>query len=323
MKIGIITYQDCTASMILGMMDILALANTQVLNKKKGLFEVTVISRDGNPVKSFNGYPIECSSSIRSKRIYDIIYVPGFLADPMEVLSREQTVVKWLKVQYGHGAQMTAACNGNLMIAEAGILKNKHATTHWSLKEFFEKRYPDTILQPEKIIVDEGGVVSAAGVTAYMNLALHLIARHGSNEIASYCSKIFLIDSGRRIQTPYLLFSTPRNHGDKEILKIQDWIEGNYTNTLTVDSIIERSVLGRRTLMRRFKKAIGDTPIEYLQRIRIENAKRFLETTNKTFSEITWDVGYNDISSFQRLFKHHTRLTPKEYRNKFTLILNN
>ena len=323
MKIGIIAYQDCTASMILGMMDILALANTQVLNKKKGLFEVTLISRDGNPVKSFTGYPVECSSSIRSKRIYDIIYVPGFLADPMEVLSREQEIVKWLRAQHGHGAKMTAACNGNLMIAEAGVLKNKHATTHWSLKEFFEKRYPDTFLQPEKIIVDEGGVVSAAGVIAYMNLALHLIARHGSNEIASYCSKVFLIDSGRRIQTPYLLFSTPRNHGDKEILKIQDWIEGNYTNTLTVDSIIERSVLGRRTLMRRFKKAIGDTPIEYLQRIRIENAKRFLETTNKTFSEITWDVGYNDISSFQRLFKHHTQLTPKEYRNKFTLILNN
>ena len=96
MKIGIIAYQDCTASMILGMMDILALANTQVLNKEKGLFEVTVISRDGNPVKSFNGYAVECSSSIRSKRIYDIIYVPGFLGDPMEILSREQGIVKWL-----------------------------------------------------------------------------------------------------------------------------------------------------------------------------------------------------------------------------------
>jgi transcriptional regulator GlxA family with amidase domain len=323
MKIGIIAYQDCTASMILGMMDILALANTQVQNKKKGLFEVSVISHDGNNVRSFNGYPIVCSSSIRAKRIYDIIYVPGFLADSMEVLSREQAVIKWLKAQYNQGAKMTAACNGNLLIAEAGILKNKYATTHWSLKAFFENRYPDIHLQPEKILVDDGVVVSAAGVTAYMNLALHLIAKHGSSEIASYCSKVFLIDSGRRIQTPYLLFSTPRNHGDKEILQVQDWIEGNYTSTLTVDSIMERSALGRRTLMRRFKKAIGDTPIEYLQRIRIENAKRFLETTNKTFSEITWEVGYNDISSFQRLFKHHTRLTPKEYRNKFTLVLNN
>jgi transcriptional regulator GlxA family with amidase domain len=323
MKIGIIAYEDCTASMILGMMDILALANTQVQNNKKRLFEVSVISRDGNIVRSFNGYPIQCSSSIRSKQIYDIIYVPGFLADSMEVLSREQAIIKWLKAQYDRGVKMTAACNGNLLIAEAGILKNKYATTHWSLKAFFENRYPDVHLQPEKILVDEGVVVSAAGVTAYMNLALHLIAKHGSGEIASYCSKVFLIDSGRRIQTPYILFSTPRNHGDKEILKVQDWIEGNYTNTLTVDSIMERSALGRRTLMRRFKKAIGDTPIEYLQRIRIENAKRFLETTNKTFSEITWEVGYNDISSFQRLFKHHTRLTPKEYRNKFTLVLNN
>jgi transcriptional regulator GlxA family with amidase domain len=208
-------------------------------------------------------------------------------------------------------------------VAEAGALEGKGATTHWSLKEFFVNRYPGIHLQPEKIIVDEGDVISAAGVTAYMNLALYLVAKHGSMEIASYCSKIFLVDSGRKVQTPYLIFSSPKNHGDKEISKVQEWIETHYRSALTIDTLMNESALSRRTLVRRFKHATGDTPLEYVQRIRIENAKRFLETTNKTFSEITWDVGYNDISSFQRLFKIHTRLTPREYRNKFTLVMSN
>jgi transcriptional regulator GlxA family with amidase domain len=173
------------------------------------------------------------------------------------------------------------------------------------------------------IIIDEGDIVSAAGVTAYMNLAMHLVAKHGSMEIASQCSKVFLVDSGRKVQTPYLIFSTPKNHGDKEIVKVQEWIEHNYQSQLSVDSLMNESTLSRRTLVRRFKSATGDTPVEYLQRVRIEKAKRFLETTNKTFSEITWDVGYNDISSFQRLFKVHTRLTPREYRSKFSMVLSN
>jgi transcriptional regulator GlxA family with amidase domain len=322
MKIGIVAYQNCTTSMLTGMMDILSLANTQA-SKTKLLFDITLISGQDAPVSSFNNFPITCGSSIDSKKTYDMIYVPGFLDDPLQMLGREKKIIHWLWSQYANGTKISAACNGNLLVAEAGILNGKHATTHWSLIDFFSRRYPLVNLQPEKIVIDEGDVISAAGVTAYMNLAMHLVAKHGSPEIASYCSKVFLVDSGRKVQTPYLIYSTPRNHGDKEIVKIQDWIESHFTDQLSVDSIFQESAMGRRTLIRRFKKATGDTPLEYLQRIRIENAKRFLETTNKTFSEITWDVGYNDISSFQRLFKTHTRLTPKEYRNKFTLIHSN
>lgn len=323
MKVGIIAYENCTASMIIGLMDILALANLQGSQKKGLLFEMTILTKTGEPVNSFTKYPMVPSASIRSKQVFDIIYVPGFLADPVETISREKEILSWLVGQFKKGAKLVAACNGNLFLAEAGVLNGKTATTHWTLKDFFQKRYPLVRLKPEMIIIDEGDIVSAAGVTAYMNLAMHLVAKHSSMEIASYCSKIFLVDSGRRVQTPYLIFSTPKNHGDKEIVKVQEWIEDNYQSQLSVDSLMNESTLSRRTLVRRFKSATGDTPVEYLQRVRIEKAKRFLETTNKTFSEITWDVGYNDISSFQRLFKVHTRLTPREYRSKFSLVLSN
>jgi transcriptional regulator GlxA family with amidase domain len=319
MKIGILAYNQCTASMILGMMDILSLANTQ---NKKSLFTIHIVTKDGKPINSFTNYPIQPAHAIRSMR-FDLIYVPGFLGDPQSIISQEREIIEWLAQQHRRKVKLAAACNGNLLLAEAGVLKGKNATTHWSLKNFFQARYPEVKLQPERIIVDEGDIISAAGVTAYANLALYLIAKYDSIETASYCSKIFLVDSGRKVQTPYLIFSSPKSHGDPEVLSIQEWLETHYRGAVTIDSLLDQFNLSRRTLIRRFKKATGDSPLEYLQRIRIENAKHFLETTNKTFSEITWDVGYNDISSFQRLFKLSTRLTPREYRNKFTLVSSN
>jgi transcriptional regulator GlxA family with amidase domain len=320
MKTAIVAYQNCTSSMLTGMMDILSLANSMTEDNASDEFDITIISEDGKPVKSFNGFPIPAAQSIRSKKVYDIIYVPGFLADALPTISQTKPIVKWLRGQHESGATVAGACNGNLLVAETGILNGKRATTHWSLAEFFSKRYPKVNFQPEQILIDEGDVLSAAGVTAYMNLALHIISRYVSPDVAAYCSKVFLIDSGRRLQSPYMIYTTPRSHGDNEIVKVQNWLEKNYTTAVSIDSVIDESALGKRTLLRRFKKATGDTPIEYLQRIRLENAKRILETTNKTFSEITWQVGYNDTSSFQRLFKSYTKLTPKEYRNKFMLV---
>ena len=305
--------------MLMGVVDILSLANAQIQGKKK-LFEIEIITQNGKPVNSFNGFPLIPSASVQASSKYDLIYVPGFLADPLEVLSSEKQTIDWLRKQYKKGATLTAACNGNLLLAESGVLNGKNATTHWSLKDFFEGRYPNIHLTPEKIIVDEGDVISAAGVTAYNNLALHLVSKFASAEVASFCSKVFLVDSGRKLQTPYLIYSLPKNHGDDEIKKVQEWIEVNYEKPFTLESLVQESSLGKRTMIRRFKLATGDTPLEYLQRIRIEKAKRYLETTSKTFSEITWHVGYNDISSFQRLFKTNTRLTPREYRDKFTLV---
>jgi transcriptional regulator GlxA family with amidase domain len=153
-----------------------------------------------------------------------------------------------------------------------------------------------------------------------MNLAVYLVAKYGSPELASHCSKIFLVDSGRKVQTPYFVFTSPKKHGDEEIVKIQDWLETNFKKSVSIDTLAKVFNLGRRTLSRRFKMATGDTPLEYLQRLRIENAKRLLESSSHTFSEITWDVGYNDISSFQRLFSKATGLSPGAYRKKFSMI---
>jgi transcriptional regulator GlxA family with amidase domain len=324
LKIALLAFDSCTSSMLFGTLDILSFANANWKNfSKKGnekLFDITIVSHDGQPVYSFSNYPITVHKSSRVMLRYDLIYIPGFLNDVDIVLKQESKNIAWLKKQYEAGTRLAAACNGNFLLAATGLLSGKRVTTHWSLKEEFKKRYQSVILQPEKILIDEGSIISAAGVTAYQNLALHIVKMYGSPELASFCAKVFLLDSGRRIQTPYQVYNLPKSHGDRTIVQVQEWLEANFMEQVSTESIMQQGRLGQRTLSRRFKKATGDTPLVYLQRLRIENAKRLLESTGDTFNEITWKVGYADASSFQKLFKSSTGLSPGEYRQKFSMI---
>jgi len=321
MNVGILVYEDCTTSMILGVLDILSLASIQYKQEKgKDLFKIELVSERGGIVHSFNGFPIHSQRSIKTKVKYDLIYMPGFLGDLDTLVVRQKKLVSWIKSQYEKGTIVAAACNGNFFLAEAGILDGKKATTHWSMIETFRKRYPKIILQPERIIVDNGSILSAAGVTAYFNLAIFLIERYASKDLAISCAKVFLVDSGRKIQTPYQMFQIPKNHGDEQIAHLQEWLETNFNNTISLDKLASVASLGKKSLARRFKKETGDTPLIYVQKLRVENAKRLLESKNLSFSEITWKVGYNDVSAFHKVFKSETGLTPIEYRSKFSIV---
>jgi transcriptional regulator GlxA family with amidase domain len=169
-------------------------------------------------------------------------------------------------------------------------------------------------------VIDNGPVFSAAGVTACFNLAIIMVERYGSKELALASAKVFLVDSGRKIQTPYQMFHVTKNHGDDEVVQVQEWLEANYTKTVTLEKMTQVCNLTKKTLTRRFKKVTGDSPMSYLQKLRVENAKRMLESKKVAFNEITWRVGYNDISSFHKVFKSETGLTPAEYRSKFSLV---
>jgi transcriptional regulator GlxA family with amidase domain len=321
MKIGILAYDGCTASMIAGVLDILSFANSNHKSRnKKDLFEVEIVTETGATVNGFSKFPIHAQRSIRTKLQYDLLYIPGFVGDLEELLLRQKNLINWLARQYKNGTILTAACNGNFLLAEAGVLNGKRATTHWSLIDVFQKRYKEISLQPEKIIIDNGSILSAAGVTAYFNLALFLVERYGSKELALTSAKVFLVDSGRKIQTPYQMYQVSKSHGDEEIVSVQDWLETNFNENITLEKMMAVCNLGKKTLVRRFKKVTGETPLIYLQKLRIENAKRLLESKRVSFNEITWKVGYNDVSSFHRVFKSQTGLTPIEYRSKFSMV---
>jgi transcriptional regulator GlxA family with amidase domain len=321
MKIGILAYNGCTASMIAGVMDILSFANNEYRTKNENdLFEIEIVTETGEPANGFSKLPIRAQRSIKTKFQFDLIYVPGFVGNLEELLLKQSRLINWLKRQFKKGTILTAACNGNFLLAEAGVLNGKRATTHWSLINVFRNRYKEITLEPEKIIVDNGSVLSAAGVTAYFNLALFIIERYGSKELALTSAKVFLVDSGRKIQTPYEMYQISKNHGDEEIVRVQDWLEINFSKSINLEKMTEVCNLGKKTLMRRFKNVTGETPLIYLQKLRIENAKRLLESKRVSFNEITWKVGYHDVSSFHKVFKLETGLTPIEYRSKFSIV---
>jgi transcriptional regulator GlxA family with amidase domain len=321
MKVGLLAYDGCTSSMIAGVLDILSFANDHYQANKKGdLFDVSIITETGKPANAFSKFPIQAERSIKTKSEFDLIYIPGFVGEVESIIFRQKKLIDWVRKQYQKGVTLAAACNGNFLLAESGALDNRRATTHWSLISTFKQRYKKITVEPERIVIDNGPVFSAAGVTACFNLAIIMVERYGSKELALASAKVFLVDSGRKIQTPYQMFHVTKNHGDDEVVQVQEWLEANYTKTVTLEKMTQVCNLTKKTLTRRFKKVTGDSPMSYLQKLRVENAKRMLESKKVAFNEITWRVGYNDISSFHKVFKSETGLTPAEYRSKFSLV---
>jgi transcriptional regulator GlxA family with amidase domain len=208
-------------------------------------------------------------------------------------------------------------CTGSFLLAESGLLDGRSATTHWFFADLFRRTYPNVDLHPERMIVDEGNVITAGAATAFLDLALYLIELYYGREAAIFTAKIHLIEMGRHTQLPYTIFSGHKMHDDRQILRVQQFMETNLPREITVDVLAQRAGMSVRNFDRRFRTAVGEAPSSYLQKLRIEKAKRLLETTNDTVAEIMFKVGYEDERSFRRLFHSLTELSPKAYRRRY------
>ncbi|MCP4022106.1 MAG: GlxA family transcriptional regulator [Desulfobacteraceae bacterium] len=320
-KLAILALENCMQSSVTGPFDILSVASLEWKRQHPDetikLFDLRIITDDGLKVTCFNGMKIEPHMSKNDCNV-DIILIPVIYGDLTAILSNKG-LIDWLYDQNKKGIFICAVCAGVFLAAQTGLLNQRKATTHWHLAKAFQKRYPEVILKKEKMIVDEGEFITAGGATAYMDLCLYLIGRFGSYELASSVSKVLLIDPSRRSQTPYTVFDFNKGHGDENILKVQHWMEKNIADNISIASLADKAGMGLRTFARRFKKATGDTPLEYLQHLRIGKARTLLETTGDSVDTITYATGYEDISSFRRLFKKTTGLPPTAYRKKFSL----
>ncbi len=230
-------------------------------------------------------------------------------------------LVPWLRRQHARGACLCSVCAGAFLLARTGLLDGRNATTHWNLAAQFQQSHPQVRLNARKMLIDDRDLITAGGVTAYFDLALHLVRKFGSAELAAACSKFLLIDPQRNSQVPYQSAQFPKSHGDTAILRLQDYLEHNYSRRFALEQMEKIAGLGQRTLLRRFRSATGDSPIMYLQRIRIEAARRQLELSGDSIEEIAAKSGYEDASSFTRLFKRLTGMTPGGYRRKFSLAV--
>lgn len=247
----------------------------------------------------------------------DLIIIPAMHGDQCEAMELNKAFIPWIKEQYNHGAELAAFCIGAFFLAGTGLMKGKQCATHWKFANEFRHMYPDVNLVDDKIMTEEDGIYTSGGAYSWLNLTVYLIEKYAGREVAILTSKAYMIDIDRTSQSPFIMFEGQKTHEDEPIKKAQEYIERNFEEKITVNQLAAMFALGRRNLERRFKKATSNTVIEYIQRVKIEVAKKGLETSRKSVNELMYDVGYNDTKAFRTVFKRVTGLSPIEYRNKY------
>lgn len=321
-SVTVLALDKTMASTVTGPMDIFSLAGI-LWNKIRGekpcvCFNVKIASVDGKVVTCLNQALIKPNCAISAVKNTDIILISA--ADLATMHLYETKVKAWLLHHYKRGSTVISVCTGAFVLAQTGLLDGKQATTHWGFVEAFRNRFPQVKLNPEKMITDEGRLLCGGGAHSYFDLCLYLVEKYCGYDIAVQCSKSLLLDMGRRSQKPYTLFEFQKQHGDDAVLKSQNWLEKNYAQAVSIDQMARESGMSTRNFKRRFKKAIGDTPLVYLQRFRVEAAKRLLEKSKVSIEEVSFQVGYENTAFFRTLFKKNLGITPHQYRNKFTVL---
>lgn len=247
----------------------------------------------------------------------DLIVIPALSGDMTAAIEQNKAFIPWIIHQYNKGAEVASLCMGAFLFAATGLLDGKRCSTHWSRSNEFRKMFPLTELVDSCIITEEQGLYTSGGANSYWNLLVYLVEKYTDRATAILAARYFAIEIDRDSQAAFMLFNGQRAHEDEEIKKAQDFIEEHYNNKLSVDQLAGRFAIGRRSFERRFKKATSNTVAEYIQRVKMEAAKRSFETSRKNISEVMLDVGYTDTKAFRTIFRKITGLTPVEYRNKY------
>jgi transcriptional regulator GlxA family with amidase domain len=284
------------------------------------LFDVQVVAEKRKPVSFANGITLR-PSAVFSEVQPELIVVPSIEEDIGSSLLKNRAHVEWIRDSFRRGAHVSSLCTGAFVLGEAGVLDGKRATTHWFFANEFRRRFPRVDLQERHMLVDEGNVVTCGGATTFLNLMIYLIEKYFGHDLAVYASKVFLIDMDRPSQLPFKIHPFAVTHGEKAIVRSQSFVAEHLNEELAVDDLARLVGMSVRNFSRRFKNATGESFSSYVQKSRIEKARRLLESSDSSASEVMYRVGYRDGRSFRRLFKRHTGLAPKVYRNKFRFRL--
>jgi transcriptional regulator GlxA family with amidase domain len=287
---------------------------------KPPVFKVQLVGLSHEVVQRDGLYTIAPECLLKDVKKTDLIIIPAMHGDMQKAIELNKDFMPWIVEQYKGGAEVASFCIGAFFLAATGLLKGKKCATHWSTANDFRTMYPEVNLVDDKIMTEEDGLYTSGGAYAFLNLITYLIEKYAGRELAIMVAKAFMIDIDRYSQSPFIIFSGQKAHDDEPIKKAQELIEANFQDKMTVDELAAQLCIGRRNLERRFKKATANTVVEYMQRVKIEAAKKNLETGRKNVNEVMYDVGYSDTKAFRTVFKKITGLSPIEYRNKYNRI---
>jgi transcriptional regulator GlxA family with amidase domain len=247
----------------------------------------------------------------------DLIIIPAVNGNWQSVIDSNKDFFPWIDKQYKAGSEVASLCVGAFLLASTGLLKGKKCSTHWIAEKDFRKFFPEIELVSDKIITDEQGIYSSGGAISFWNLLLYIIEKYTNRELAVMLAKYYEIEIDRYTQSAFIMFTGQKEHEDEPVRKAQEFIENNFQDKLSVEQLADMFAIGRRSLERRFKKATSNTVVEYIQRVKIEAAKKSFETSRKNINEVMYDVGYTDTKAFRTTFKKISGLSPIEYRNKY------
>ncbi|MEX6686405.1 helix-turn-helix domain-containing protein [Danxiaibacter flavus] len=250
----------------------------------------------------------------------DLLIIPSIFGDYAKTVKKNDGLIDWIGDQYKRGAEIASMCSGAFLLAATGLLEGKTCSTHWNAIEKFREMYPNVKIAEDKIITDENGIYTNGGGYSFLNLMLYLVEKIFDRAAAVFCSKVFQIDIERTTQSQFTIFHIQKGHGDDVINRAQMYIEENIDAKISFEKLASQLAVSRRNFDRRFVKATGNTPVEYLQRVKVEAAKKELEKGRKSVFEIMNDVGYADDKAFREVFKKVTGLSPLDYKNKYSKV---
>jgi len=313
--VSLLALPDAAVSTLAGLYDVLRAAGPT--------FRVQIVGEAGGPLKLASGVPIEVQRSIDEIEACDIVIASSmWLREDGWRAGRYPALVRWLQRMHERGAMLCSACSGVFLLAETGLFDGMDATVHYDYARWFAAAHPAVRVHPEQVLVVAGArdeLVCSGASNTWHDLALYLIARHAGATEAQRVARAFALQWHQDGLTPFMTFEGRLDHGDAEILAAQRWLQGHFPVANPVEEVIRRSRLAERTFTRRFVAATGLTPIQYVQRLRVEDAKRRLERTDDPVDEIAWRVGYEDPAFFRRLFRRTVGMAPGAYRRRFSI----
>jgi transcriptional regulator GlxA family with amidase domain len=285
--------------------------------KSDAPFDVVTASVDGKPVDYLGGVTIKPNKALSQIRKTDLVFIPSVGLDLESVLTKNAKMLDFLKRQANRGTTIAGVCTGVAMMAEAGILEGKPATTHWAMRDEYSKRYPNVDWKTELFITECENIICGGGVYASLDVCLYLVERFAGYEVAKQCGRALLIDSPRTWQSSFSAPLLNQQHQDDKIKQAQEYLQEYFNAQFTMDELARRVGMSTRNFTRRFKQATGETPLNYLHKLRINCARQLLEVDYKSVQEVCYQVGYEDLAFFRSVFKRYAGLPPKEYKQRF------
>ena len=317
----IIPEGDLILDTIVGTLNLFRMANSYAKRIGKhhdDVFAIDLVGLTKDPITCHKLFQVSPTKTIEEVVHTDLIIISSITGNIDNAIKKNQPFIDWIKTKrIENDSQVVSLCRSAFILAETGLLNGKSCATHWAVHQKFENKYSKIQLHSDKIISEDNGIYSSGGAYSFLNMIIYLIEKYYGRETAIWCSKMAEIDFDRSNQNQFVIFSGQKDHEDESIKQVQVYIEENFEEKISVEALAKQVAISSRNFIRRFKKATQNTPLEYIQRVKVEVAKKSFESSTLNINQVMYNVGYNDDKAFRKTFKKYTGLSPLEYRRKF------